>query len=82
MVGKSGLYLAMYLLWPNICNYIQNILAEMKLVGHGTGLFTEGTGQVHMMIQLVLKKRQAVMVGSGSGVKPSPSNSPDIYLLS
>ena len=38
------------------------------IVGRGTGLFTDGIGQLHMMIQLALKKRQAVRIGSGSGV--------------
>ncbi|KAG0651163.1 hypothetical protein D0Z07_2622 [Hyphodiscus hymeniophilus] len=31
-------------------------------------LFTEGFGQVHMMVQLALKKRHAVHIGSGSGI--------------
>lgn len=36
--------------------------------GRGTGLFTEGVGQIHQMIQLALKREQAVMIGSGIGV--------------
>ena len=38
-------------------------------VGRGTGIFTDGIGQLHMMIQLALKKKQAVQIGSGSGVR-------------
>jgi hypothetical protein len=38
-------------------------------VGRGTGLFTDGIGQLHMMIQLALKKKRAVQIGSGSGVR-------------
>ncbi len=40
-------------------------------VGPGTGFFTLGFGQVHMVAQASLKKKQAVMIGAGSGVSTS-----------
>ena len=60
---------------PLICKlsvYIKIIFrlnAYDELVSRGTGLFSEGTGQVHMLTQLALKKKQSVMVGFGSGVR-------------
>jgi hypothetical protein len=39
----------------------------MTTVGPGTGSFTLGFGQVHMMVQAALKRHQAVMIGAGSG---------------
>jgi hypothetical protein len=42
----------------------------MREVGPGTGSFTLGVGQVHMMVQLALKNRQSVMIGAGAGVDP------------
>src|SRR4051812_17429167 len=47
---------------PLICKY-HLILMGIQLttsVGRGTGLFTEGVGQVHQLIKLALKKSQAV----------------------
>jgi hypothetical protein len=40
----------------------------ISIVGPGTGSFTLGFGQLHMMVQVALKKKQAVMIGEGSGV--------------
>jgi hypothetical protein len=40
-------------------------------VGRGTGPFgkaSKGSGQVHMMVQLALERKEAVMMGSGSGI--------------
>ncbi|TVY42566.1 hypothetical protein LSUB1_G001216 [Lachnellula subtilissima] len=44
------------------------IVVPPLIFGPGTGLFTLGSGQVHQMMQLALKKKQAVMLGSGSGI--------------
>ncbi|KAH8602987.1 NAD dependent epimerase/dehydratase family protein [Bisporella sp. PMI_857] len=44
------------------------IVPPPLIFGRGTGLFTEGVGQVHMLTELALKAKQAVMVGSGSGI--------------
>jgi hypothetical protein len=43
----------------------------MSIVGPGTGSFTLGFGQVHMIAQASLKRKHAVMVGAGSGVGAS-----------
>jgi len=42
--------------------------ADERIVGPGTGSFTRGFGQVHMMVQAALKRKQAVAVGKGEGV--------------
>ncbi|TVY27422.1 hypothetical protein LHYA1_G004183 [Lachnellula hyalina] len=44
------------------------IVIPPLIFGPGTGLFTLGSGQVHQIMQLALKKKQAVMLGSGSGI--------------
>ncbi|KAH9221701.1 NAD dependent epimerase/dehydratase family protein [Leptodontidium sp. 2 PMI_412] len=44
------------------------IVPPPLIFGRGTGSFTLGVGQVHMMTQLSLKKKQSVMLGSGSGI--------------
>ncbi|PMD64312.1 NAD dependent epimerase/dehydratase family protein [Hyaloscypha bicolor E] len=44
------------------------IVVPPLIFGPGTGSFTLGFGQVHMMVQAALKRKQAVMVGAGSGV--------------
>jgi hypothetical protein len=44
------------------------IVPPPLIFGPGTGFFTLGVGQVHMMTQLALKNKQAVMLGSGRGV--------------
>ncbi|TVY59233.1 hypothetical protein LCER1_G000238 [Lachnellula cervina] len=44
------------------------IIVPPLIFGPGTGWFTLGVGQVHQMMQLALKKKQAVMLGSGSGI--------------
>ncbi|KUJ22707.1 NAD dependent epimerase/dehydratase family protein [Mollisia scopiformis] len=38
------------------------------IFGPGTGFFTLGFGQVHMVAQLALKKKQSVMIGHGEGI--------------
>lgn len=45
------------------------IVPPPLIFGRGTGSFTLGVGQVHMMTQLALKKKQSVMLGTGSGVR-------------
>jgi hypothetical protein len=57
---------------PLICEYKSRDAGQSRLqiaVGRGTGLFTEGIRQLHMMVKLALKKKQAVQIGSGSGVR-------------
>jgi hypothetical protein len=49
------------------------------LVGPGTGSFTLGVGQVHMMTQLSLKKKESVMIGEGSGVYNSDPSVSQMY---
>ncbi|KAH7417372.1 NAD dependent epimerase/dehydratase family protein [Cadophora sp. MPI-SDFR-AT-0126] len=44
------------------------IVPQPLIFGRGTGSFTLGVGQVHMMTQLALKKKQSVMIGTGSGI--------------
>ncbi|TVY85799.1 hypothetical protein LAWI1_G007313, partial [Lachnellula willkommii] len=44
------------------------IIVPPLIYGPGTGLFTLGSGQVHQMMKLALKNKQAVMLGSGSGI--------------
>jgi len=44
------------------------IVPPPLIFGRGTGSFTLGVGQVHMMTQLGLKKKQSVMLGTGSGI--------------
>ncbi len=44
------------------------VIPAPLIFGRGTGSFTLGVGQVHMMTQLCLKKKQSVMLGRGSGV--------------
>ncbi|KAH7364128.1 NAD dependent epimerase/dehydratase family protein [Rhexocercosporidium sp. MPI-PUGE-AT-0058] len=44
------------------------IVPPPLIFGRGTGSFTLGVGQVHMMTQLSLKKKRSVMLGSGSGI--------------
>ncbi|KAE9381141.1 NAD(P)-binding protein [Stipitochalara longipes BDJ] len=44
------------------------IVVPPLIFGPGTGSFTLGFGQIHMMVQAALKRKQAVMVGKGSGV--------------
>lgn len=44
------------------------IIPPPLIFGPGTGSFTLGFGQVHMVTQLALAKKQSVMIGAGSGV--------------
>ncbi|KAL2072622.1 hypothetical protein VTL71DRAFT_11965 [Oculimacula yallundae] len=44
------------------------IVPAPLIFGRGTGSFTLGVGQVHQMTQLSLKKKQSVMLGSGTGI--------------
>lgn len=64
---------------PLICKFSKSIISPAKkeievgqelmyTVGPGTGSFTLGFGQVHMLVQASLKRKQAVMIGTGSGI--------------
>ncbi|KAH8757077.1 NAD dependent epimerase/dehydratase family protein [Hyaloscypha finlandica] len=44
------------------------IVVPPLIFGPGTGSFTLGFGQVHMIVQASLKRKHAVMVGAGSGI--------------
>ncbi|CZR50992.1 related to NAD dependent epimerase/dehydratase family protein [Phialocephala subalpina] len=44
------------------------IVPPPLIFGPGTGFFTLGFGQIHMIVQLALKKKQSVTVGPGEGV--------------
>jgi hypothetical protein len=45
------------------------IVAPPLIFGPGTGSFTLGFGQIHMVVQMALKNQTtSVMVGAGSGV--------------
>lgn len=44
------------------------IITPPLIFGPGTGSFTLGFGQMHMVTQLALEKNQSVMIGAGSGV--------------
>jgi hypothetical protein len=44
------------------------IVPPPLIFGPGTGSFTLGFGQVHMVAQMAIKRQQSVMIGAGSGV--------------
>lgn len=45
------------------------IIPPPLIYGPGTGFFTLGFGQVHMVAQMSIKRKRAVTVGPGSGVR-------------
>ncbi|CAG8950364.1 hypothetical protein HYFRA_00006857 [Hymenoscyphus fraxineus] len=44
------------------------IVAPPMIFGFGTGLFTTGFGQIHMLAELSLEHKQAIILGNGSGI--------------
>ncbi|KAE8448381.1 hypothetical protein EG329_009625 [Mollisiaceae sp. DMI_Dod_QoI] len=44
------------------------VVSPPLIFGPGTGFFTRGFGQVHMIIQLSLEKKKSVTIGPGEGV--------------
>ncbi|KAG4437897.1 hypothetical protein IFR05_006616 [Cadophora sp. M221] len=57
------------------------IVPPPLIFGRGTGSFTLGVGQVHMITQLSLKKKQSVMLGSGSGNRVHILDLTDLFTL-
>jgi hypothetical protein len=52
------------------------IVPPPLIFGPGTGFFTLGVGQVHMMTQLALNNKQAVVLGAGRGVSATSTLHP------
>lgn len=60
----------------------ENCPRELTITdGPGTGSFTLGFGQLHMMVQVTLKRKQAVIIGTGSGVKPTSIHTATCFML-